>query len=553
MAQVHGSLFGLVLLSACSGPIDTLDESSDGRPVGSILQATTTVDDPLFPEQWGLYNTGQAVPQPIGDDGDTLDVPGVPGVDIKITEAWDITQGSSSVLVGLAETTDVDVYHEDFHNQIWRNRDEVVDGIDNDGNGCIDDVFGCDFMNQDGVFDPVGTHATHVAGIISARIKNGKGVVGTAPKVKLVPLTSTVKDQSFVEAIEYAKNLGVRVISISQGSPKENDFDPAVRQAMAQADILFVCSADNRATPRFNYPSSYDEPNILSVANVENTGELWRHSSYGPHVDLAAPGTAILSTTPGDEYGYGTGTSQAAPQVAGVAALIMNKFSELSVLEVRDRILRTAMRMTTLDSWVGSAAMVDAESALRDVGPLKLSATTAPGSVKLRWYGDLEATRYEVERDGVVVDNGASTTHKHAGLVVDSGHIYRVRAFHGSRTQPWSHRLFAKATRMPRSQAWFEASPHPYPNDFSEHYTVHKSGASRLRVHFSRLTSLPGDILEYERNFEFEETVGEDLYGDYPDGFWTHWVDGDTFDFDFTSDSSNTAYGFEIDRIEYFK
>ncbi|HEX6765325.1 MAG TPA: hypothetical protein VF103_07600, partial [Polyangiaceae bacterium] len=146
-------------LSACGAP----DERDLVEPTSEIESAITIPDDPLFGGQWGLRNTGQLVPWTNGDQV-TL-VAGVPGVDINATLAWDITQGASDVVVGVAETVDVNVDHEDLVDQIFRNRAEIAgDGIDNDENGCVDDDHGCDFVNGDGVYD-AGEHATHVAGI----------------------------------------------------------------------------------------------------------------------------------------------------------------------------------------------------------------------------------------------------------------------------------------------------------------------------------------------------------------------------------------------------
>lgn len=276
--------------------------------------------------------------------------------------------------------------------------------------------------------------------------------------------------------------------------------------------------------------------------------------SYGfNHVDIAAPGRSILSSIPDNDYGYLDGTSQAAPHVAGVAALLMNKFPNLSVAQVVDRIKRTAMRMTTLDGMVEVGGMVDAEAALRDVSATRLRAASESGVITVFWDPVTGATRYEVERDGMIVNNGSATTHVHHGLLQDSGHIYRVRAFQGSSTGQWSHRLMAQASLMPTSEAVVLESPHPYPNDLSQGYTVSKPGASRLRVHFARLETLDGDTLEYLRVFQDErESIDEQLSGNYPNGIWTHWIDGDSFDFQLQTDASGRAFGFVVDRIEYF-
>ena len=538
-------------LAACGGPAE-----SDGvEPTGEVSSALTIPDDPSFPDQWGLQNTGQLVPWTTFEGAETFLVAGVRGVDINMPLAWDTTQGSSDILVGVAETEDVDIGHEDLQNQIRRNQGEIGgDGIDNDGNGCIDDDFGCDFVDGDGVYDPLTDHATHVAGIVGARINNAKGTAGVAPKVKLVPLTSEVQNETFIAAIEYAEANGIRVVNCSQGSHQDSFFNPDVQTAMAAANVLFVCSGGNRGTPRLNFPSSYPGANIVSVGNVTNIGELSDHSTYGPdHVDIAAPGRSILSTVPGNGYVHDDGTSQAAPHVAGVAALLMKRFPNLTVAQVAARLRRTAMRMTTLNGMVGAGGMVDARAALEDVGPIELGATSQPGRITLSWNAQPGATRYDVERDGAVVNNGTATSHVHTSLAVDSGHIYRVRAIIGSSTGAWSHRLMAKASLMPTSEPFVRESLHPYPNDIERTYVVRKPGATRLRVHFSRLDTLPEDTIQFLRQFQDErESIDEQLSGSYPTGFWTQWLNEDTFRFDFITDAAGTAFGFAVDRIEYF-
>ena len=543
---------GLCLLG-CGAPAPGDFEDPTAEELGAI----TIPDDPRFPEQWGLRNTGQLVPWTTFEEEQTFLVAGVRGVDINATLAWDITQGSSDILVGIAETGDVDVNHEDLRDQIFRNRNEIAgDGIDNDGNGCIDDDLGCDFVNQDGMNGPLfSEHATHVSGIVAGRAQNAKGISGVAPKIKLVPLTAEVQNDTFVQAIDYAEANGVRIINCSQGSSEENFFNPAVRDAMAASNVLFVCSGGNRGTPRLNFPSSYPSANILGVANVTNIGEISDHSSYGrDHIDIAAPGRSILSSILDDDYGTIDGTSQAAPHVAGVAALVRKRFPALTAAQIADRLVRTAMRMTTMTDMVRANGIVNARAALEDVGPVQPSATSAAGRITLSWAAQPGATRYDVERDGsTIVSNGTSTTHVHSGLVVDSGHVYRVRAIVGTSTGAWSYRLMAKASLMPTSEPFVRQSLHPYPNDFEQTYVVRKPGATRLRVHFSRLDSLPGDTLDYLRVFVDErESIDEHLSGSYPTGFWTHWRNEDRFNFDFVTNSSGTAFGFAVDRIEYF-
>lgn len=541
-------LFSLVLVG-CAGTPDA--QNWEEGNLGTLEEAVTIPSDPLFGDQWGLRNTGQLVLW-TPNDGEPVLLQGVPGFDINVTKAWDITQGSSSIRVGIAEISDVDITHEDLVDQIYVNGAEVPnDGLDNDNNGCIDDVRGCDFTSGDGMNAP-GDHATHVSSIVAARMNNGKGMAGVAPKIKLVPLTSQVNEQSFIDAIAYAKKMGIRIINCSQGGHDPEWNVSAVAAAMANSGILFVCSAGNRGTPRFNYPSSYAIPNLLSVANIDNSGELSEHSSYGaPHVDIAAPGRAVLGGAVGNGYENRNGTSQAAPHVAGVAALVMNKFPALTAEQVAERLVRTAARMTTLTRMVRANGMVDAHAALTDVSPIELSARSEAGRVILNWTAQSGATRYELERDGTVLSNGLSRTHTHTGLTLDSSHVYRVRAVTSGGTQPFSHRFIIRASAPPLEQAFVRQTSHPYPNDFDQSYPVEIRNAKRIRVHFTRLETQPGDVLRYSKSFTDDDGVDETLSGNYPTGFWTHWFTGNA-QFSFESDASGTAYGFATDKVQYF-
>ncbi|MBN1787956.1 MAG: S8 family serine peptidase [Sedimentisphaerales bacterium] len=559
-----------------AAPIDELTElqqpkvgegDPDQAPVPAFYtnldKVTMIPPEPKFSNQWSLRNSGE-------NAGSSQ------GFDIKFANAWYMAQGLEPVLVGVAETGDVDVFHGDLENRIHINpaESEEPDGIDTDQNGCIDDRYGCDFKDNDGVYNGT-SHATHVAGIISADL-NANGIIGVAPGAQLHPLTCEVTNQSFIDAVNWVKqqnaqqDMGMRIINVSQGGYIGQDVDIAHVSALCDVissapDILFVCSAGNRGFVRYNYPASCDASNILSVANVDYAGNLWPGSNYGDHVDIAAPGREILSCSNRladangvltDRYTEKTGTSQAAPHVAGVAALIMMKYPDLSVSQVIDRITSTAMRMTTLKGMVKFGAMVDAESALNGVGPIGLDATTTSGTISLFWDIDDDASRYEIEIDGTdIFDNGSANTFVHSNLSTDSGHIYRVRAVHSNRVQPWSHRLFAMASQMPQSEDRYLSSPNPYPDNFNQEYSVTKTSASSIRVHFSLLETEEGpDYIQCTYPSGGDDDIDEQISGYYPDGFWTPWTDGDTFTFWFrTNDSVSSMAGFVIDRIEYFQ
>ncbi len=175
---------------------------------------------------------------------------------------------------------------------------------DDDGNGYIDDVNGWDFANSDNtVFDSASEdkHGTHTAGIIAAGANNG-GIKGVAPGIKVMPLKFITSTGGYtsdaIEAIEYARTMGIKIINCSFGGSQENY---ALRDAMASSGILFVCSAGNKGQDTAVYPvypASLSLPNIISVATINSSGELAGFSNYGADVDIAAPASTYLAQCP---------------------------------------------------------------------------------------------------------------------------------------------------------------------------------------------------------------------------------------------------------------
>jgi len=290
------------------------------------VRATGIPNDSRFSELWGLNNTGQT--------GGTADA------DIDAPEAWDILAGGA-VLVAVVDTG-VDYTHPDLAANIWTNPGEIAgNGIDDDGNGYVDDVHGYNFVYDIGAPDDEYGHGTHCAGTIGAVGDNGLGVVGVCWNVRLMALKfldawgwGTSADA--VRAIEYGVRMGARVLSGSWGGLPES---AALRDAIEVAglhDVLYVAAAgnyasDNDAWPVF--PASYDLDNVVAVAATDRHDELASFSCWGAaSVDLAAPGVEVLSTVPGDHYPDdvlpASGTSMAAPIVAGVGALAFQAHPE---------------------------------------------------------------------------------------------------------------------------------------------------------------------------------------------------------------------------------
>lgn len=259
-------------------------------------------NDPFFNQLWGLHNTGQT--------GGTVDA------DIDAPEAWGIQTGSPDVVIGVIDTG-VDYTHEDLTANMWMNLSEVPgNGIDDDGNGYIDDIYGINSITGSG--DPMDDngHGTHVSGTIGAVGDNGKGIAGVSHQVKIMALKFLNSEGSgytsdAIECIQYAVNMKSKDINIKGtnnswggGGYSQSLYDAI--KALRDNDILFSAAAGNSSTDNDSkpfYPASYDLDNIISVAATDHNDNLASFSNYGAtSVDVAAPGVNILSTLPGGGY-----------------------------------------------------------------------------------------------------------------------------------------------------------------------------------------------------------------------------------------------------------
>jgi thermitase len=261
---------------------------------------------------------------------------------INAAQAWDTQTGSSNVVVAVIDSG-LDLDHADIAGAVWSNPGEIADGLDNDGNGFVDDVNGWNFVNDTNNVNDTFGHGTHVAGIIGATGNNGIGVAGVAYGVKIMPVSvggPSISASAVAEAIYYAVDEGADVINMSFSGPASfvgarEAIDHAVEQG-----VVLVASAGNGATQNYQYPAIYQE--VIAVAALDPANARVTLSHYGRWVDAAAPGQLVMSTLPNDEYGTMTGTSQASPIVAGVAALVKSAHPGFSAEEVRAQVLASA-------------------------------------------------------------------------------------------------------------------------------------------------------------------------------------------------------------------
>ena len=290
----------------------------------------TTPNDPSFNLQWDWLNTGQ--------------IGGTPGVDVKAAKAWDLTTGSKSVVVGLLDTgvqTQPHV-HTDLAANVWNNTAECngVPGVDDEGDGYVDDCHGIDTINHDSDPDDDFGHGTHTAGTMGAVGNNAIGVTGMSWNVTILPckshdITGNGTNDSLIECLQFMsdwKDRGLDIVATNNsygGCNEACDYSQSLYDAIKnhmEHGILFVASAGNDAanndtTPK--YPTNYFLPNVIGVAATTNIESLASFSNYGAHtVSVGAPGQSVYSTYPDDGFAYLSGTSMAGPHIAGLAGLL---------------------------------------------------------------------------------------------------------------------------------------------------------------------------------------------------------------------------------------
>ena len=307
-----------------------------------LVSINNRPNDTSFDSLWGLENVGQSG--------------GTAGADISAVAAWDYFQGDANLVVGVIDTG-IDYNHPDLAANMWVNPGEVAgNGLDDDGNGYIDDIHGINAITGSGNPMDDHYHGTHCAGTIGGVGDNGQGVAGVAWRVKLMGLkfldsSGSGYDSGAIEALQYAIRMKTQYgvnLKITSNSWGGGGYSQSMADAITAANaagILFIAAAGNSSVDTDtnpHYPSSYDLPNVISVASSDRYDGLSSFSNYGAvSVDLAAPGSDILSTTPGNSYQTLSGTSMATPHVAGAAALLWGYEPSLSLADVKSTLMNT--------------------------------------------------------------------------------------------------------------------------------------------------------------------------------------------------------------------
>lgn len=359
-------------------------------------------DDGFWPSYGGIFwpfSAGQdAWKQDLWDWGALLPsaVKAAAGVDTNTAKVWkQFSGGGRKTLVAVIDTG-IDYTHSQLKDSMWVNHKEIPgNGIDDDGNGYIDDVYGWDFYyGTNEVY--AGTskirgsrtdedeHGTHIAGIIAAA-KDGTGTVGIASNTDVELMSLKVlggKDgsgdtESIVKAIAYAEEQGAQICNMSFGIGESDipfymeDYDQAMKEAVRQSSMLFVTAAGNEGSNNDTsgvFPGSYDFENIIAVGSLRCDGTLSEYSNYGMEtVDLAAPGMYIYSTLPEEQYGYMSGSSMAAPMVTAACAMGYAYAKNPDVLAVRERILANVTKNSQLAGKVSTGGMLNVYDAVKDL------------------------------------------------------------------------------------------------------------------------------------------------------------------------------------------
>lgn len=293
-------------------------------------------NDPRFAQQWHL-GTGKG---------------------INAIAAWDQTTGDDELVVAVIDTG-VDYLHPDLAANIWQNPGETAgDGIDNDNNGYIDDIRGIN--PADGNVNPLDTdgHGTVIAGIIAASTNNNVGVAGINWNVKILPcrfmdengdgfISDAIECLDYVLDLKLNHNINIVASNNSWGAAINSQALYNAIAAHNDAGILFVASAGNENSQAKFYPAAFDLPNVISVTAHDEQGNKADFANYGRDwVSLSAPGVEIVSTNLDDGYASASGTSMAAPMVAGVAALAKAAEPALTMQQLRGRLLVSGQAAT---------------------------------------------------------------------------------------------------------------------------------------------------------------------------------------------------------------
>lgn len=288
---------------------------------------------------------------------------------MNIAEAWRITFGSPYTSIAVIDSG-ISYNHPDLRPALFENPNEIpFNGGDEDRNGFVDDVIGWNF-NEGGPlpFDDNG-HGTFISSIIIAQRSNGQGGMGICPLCRLVSLRfldadGAGDDEDLINAIDYATNLGVRVMNISTaGEGYDKDLHNALKRAEAR-DILVVVSSgnDGESNDKYGiYPANFEMRNLITVGSTDERNQWWENANFSPtKVHIAAPGEKLWGAWPDGKWYTGDGTSFSAPMVAAIAGLVRSVNPTLTAAQTKQILLNTVSVIPSLRTKCSSSGIVNA-------------------------------------------------------------------------------------------------------------------------------------------------------------------------------------------------
>ena len=423
---------------------------------------------------------------------------------IDCLEAWSIFTGSADVVVAVLDSG-VDFEHEDLQNRIWTNpNDDTTDEEDNDNNGFEDDLHGWDFVDSDNDPDDELDHGTHVSGIMGAQGNNELGISGVCWNVKIMPIRvldndGTTNDARLANGLDYTTQNGAFLSNISIGGPGSSSvLQAALGRALNKSKLVVAAagnsSINNDTNPDRIYPASYSTNNIISVLSTTENDALSSFSNYGQQtVDLGAPGgesgygdATIFSTLPGDYYNYRYGTSYAAPQVTGVAALALGMCPGLTYGQLKSLILNGVDEISSLNNKCVSEGRLNAYNVLNALGgsispgaPSGLNAQPTAWNIILLHWSDNSNNElgFEIQRkdqyqsvfihDNCSASNSTSTVSfqdKSIDPTDERTYTYRVRATNAAGVSSFTDTASASVpATLPSAPSDLEAPAAVYP------------------------------------------------------------------------------------------
>jgi len=288
--------------------------------------------------------------------------------------------GNREVIVAVIDTG-IDYTHEKLKDIMWINTLEIMeDGIDNDKNGYIDDVYGWNFHSNNNIVynnqNNYDDHGTHCAGILAGIVANRNVKIKIMSLKVLSGSNHEGTIENLIKAVQYAEKMGASICNVSLGT-KYNDT--ALKATIKESNMLFIVAAGNGKSGNDNdenpiYPASYDFENIIAVANLNNEETLHETSNYGVNsVDVAALGTDIYSTITHNSYGYMSGTSMATLSVTGLVAMLYSLHTEITLLQAKESVLNTVQVLPSLTNKVHTNGSIDVSAAIAYYAPTKIS------------------------------------------------------------------------------------------------------------------------------------------------------------------------------------